>query len=101
MTDPETQDRGESAPEPVPVPAGKAPEPLEAFSRLQQQVELAVSALDRLRSENQRLQKELGSAQEMLQLTQEEVDRLVVERNEVCARIQAVMTSLTQAGVGS
>ena len=75
-------------------------EPLAAFARLQQQVEQAVGALDRLRSENVRLQKELASAQEMLQLTQDELDRLVAERTEVCQRIQAVMSSLQQAGLG-
>jgi chromosome segregation ATPase len=96
MSGAESQASG-GAPE-LPGP-GPAADPLDAFARLQQQVELAVASLDRLRGENQRLQKELTAANEMLQLTQEELNRLVAERNEVCARIQGVMASLTQAGV--
>jgi hypothetical protein len=79
--------------------AAEVIQPLEAFLRLQQQVELAVATLDQLRSENEQLRKELTSTQELLQLTQEELDRLLGERKQVCERIQAVMSALQQAGL--
>jgi hypothetical protein len=86
----------EAAHESSPAAAPLA-DPLQAFGLLQGQVELAVAAIDRLRGENERLSKELANAQEMLQLTQDEVDRLVLERGEVCQRIEHVLRALGQA----